>query len=261
MDTTSQPLATESFHVLKAARDGFKAIGKRPLPLLGMAFAVNLPPFLCAFLLLGSFLRTHPVDMLSGINQRDLFSTGNIAGLLVWWLGLVLLRPFWIKMCVSRCTDESPTLNPSMYVSFAIANILYLLVFLLCLFVPLLIGNGIGKIANLSSHPPEGVVIAVSLLQSALMAVGIIVMVAALIYLMFFPYLIIDRKQGPLQSLKESSSMVKGIFWKLLGCGVIFSACSWALAAVPFGVVLTDILFGTTTAMIYVRRRQQLKLT
>src|SRR5277367_5616440 len=128
---------SEYFSVLQAAKEGFKVIGKKPLRLLGMAIAVNVPHLLYGLFVRGVLLPGQPLwgSGLPGFTSLSmLIKPANIVALTVLLITLLLLRPIWIRMCLRLCSADSPRPNSRIYLNFALANILqFVAVFLVAL--------------------------------------------------------------------------------------------------------------------------------
>ncbi len=82
-----------------------------------------------------------------------------------------------------------------------------------------------------------------ALLYSTAVVVGLMLFVLPGIYialkLAFFPYLILDRDAGIIESLQKSFAMTNGSFWDLSAIGIVFGMISMLANSVPFGFMLT----------------------
>lgn len=97
-----------------------------------------------------------------------------------------------------------------------------------------------------------------SLIYSLLVGIGMILLVIPGLYIavicQFTPYLIIDRKLGPIESLKESTRLTKGSRWGLLLFGLVMLGLNF-VGSILFGIGLLVTLPVTICAHVWVYRR------
>jgi hypothetical protein len=246
MDAASSSTShSGSFSVLQAAKEGFRAANKNPLPLLGMAIAVNLPGLLYTLFIRIVFQQGESLwapgisgfPFLASIPKAE-----NVLAVILMLIAMLMLRPIWIRACLTACSVASPRPNSQTYRNFAAASIIEILAVVL-----------ISSITRLFMNMTKDFV------QAGIGAVGLLLIASLIVYFAFFPYLIVHLGYGAVQSLKESVKFVQGIFWPLFKWGAVLVFFVMILNMVPFiGAAINDLLFGTAVAMIYIRRRELL---
>jgi uncharacterized membrane protein len=84
-----------------------------------------------------------------------------------------------------------------------------------------------------------------SLLVAILMGIGLILFIIPGLYigirLIFFPYFLVDKKVGPIESIKQSMAVTKSEVWNLLGLA-LSSIILLALGLLAFGIGLIFVL-------------------
>jgi hypothetical protein len=211
LDLSTPSQIPAKFSVPDALKAGWMALSKGTISLLGMAIVMTVAPLIIGFIVGAPFYKHQSIWILGGI------AFGCLSAHL-------LLRPIWVKMCLSRCNVQTQPLNLQLYITFVGAFILWFLA----------------------------------------SAVGLILLVVPGLYvltvLMFFPFIIVDQRTGPIEALKISYKMSKGIFWQLFCLVILYLIVGWLLSRFSLvGIVVQDMAFGTASAMVYARRSQFLK--
>lgn len=97
-----------------------------------------------------------------------------------------------------------------------------------------------------------------TLLYSLLVGIGVVLLVVPGIYVgvacQFAPYLIIDRRCGPVEALRESAALTKGSRWGLLFFGLAMIGLN-ILGSLFFGLGLLVTVPVTFCAHVWVYRR------
>ncbi len=97
-----------------------------------------------------------------------------------------------------------------------------------------------------------------TLLYSLLVGIGMVLLVVPGVYVgvacQFAPYLIIDRRLGPVSALRESAALTKGSRWGLLFFGLVMIGLN-ILGSLLFGLGLLVTVPVTFSAHVWVYRR------
>jgi uncharacterized membrane protein len=97
-----------------------------------------------------------------------------------------------------------------------------------------------------------------TLLYSLLVGIGMVLLVVPGVYVgvacQFAPYLIIDRRLGPVAALRESAALTKGSRWGLLFFGLVVIGLN-ILGSLLFGLGLLVTVPVTFSAHVWVYRR------
>ncbi|MFP4482662.1 MAG: DUF975 family protein [Thermovirgaceae bacterium] len=97
-----------------------------------------------------------------------------------------------------------------------------------------------------------------TMLYSLLVGIGMVLLVVPGVYVgvacQFAPYLIIDRRLGPVEALRESAALTKGSRWGLLFFGLVMIGLN-ILGSLLFGLGLLITVPVTFSAHVWVYRR------
>ncbi|MEM7397639.1 MAG: hypothetical protein AAGF48_01695 [Pseudomonadota bacterium] len=220
---------------------GWDTFKKRPVFFIGAMIILAVVTCVVGFALaIGAFLITGPPDLAKALDQSESGSLNPLIGLLDFGVVLRHVLNAIVSVLIAMCTtgfllaahDKPETVGlsdlwqPNPFWTFLGGYLIFVGALILMIVLAQVL------MAAASTLPLKAT-IWVSILTSVAAVIGAV---------LFFPwaFVVMDRKLGPIQSLRESLALTRGNRWRILG----FFALCLLTAGVWAGAFLVTIFIG-----------------